>query len=391
MHYFLFVSLQRFYASTLESVQPKLKDAPLVVHEQGIVLDANEPACRSGISLGLSVSEARSIVRDGTFSRFEPDAFVSAQERWLDVCARFSDAIEPDEMHSAFIDLTGHPSPIDSAHELVGEIGRAWPNRAAIATTKWVTKAASTWRRLENVLLDATDGEQAIGRMPVSQLLPVPVEHRERLKFLGYRTIADVRAIPLEVLRSQFGEHALTIYQAARAGCTDHVKPVYPKETLACRISIPEGIDSSEHLSHALSELADTIMRSLHVRESQSRTLTLELIDEEGKRSVGMRTFTKPISCAKTAESALTLIAQKLVAKAKLPTVVIRAILRPLEPCQRDQLQLDGARQSSTAIGFALSRVRTAFGDSAVQQATHVVDPRNKQVLKAWKDATGWL
>src|SRR5688572_12155218 len=104
MHYILYARLEGFYTTVLLQKQPELRERPLVVHRDKAVLCVDEKGRSKGIHAGMPLSEAKAILRDGAFLPWEEGPYREAQEKWLDVCARFSDVIEPAEQHTAFVD-----------------------------------------------------------------------------------------------------------------------------------------------------------------------------------------------------------------------------------------------------------------------------------------------
>src|SRR5688500_18634546 len=101
MHYFLYVRLEGLYTGVQLEKLPELGERPLVVHRDKAVLCVDAKGRSKGIHAGMPLSEAKAILRDGTFLPWEEEPYREAQQRWLDVCARFSDVIEPVEQHTA--------------------------------------------------------------------------------------------------------------------------------------------------------------------------------------------------------------------------------------------------------------------------------------------------
>lgn len=393
MHYFLYVSLERFYVAALARSDPTRAEMPLVVFEGKVLLDANDAAERLGARVGMGLAEAKSLLRDTRFVELQPDDFKAQQERWLDVCAAFSDGIQTDGQHAAWIDLSLHADPMRSASELIEALSE-WQLRSCLSTVKWVAKAIALAGPIGQ-LEDACKPRCAIRQLKVRHLLPVSEPSRIRLRFLGYRTIGEVSALSLARLRSQFGPEGLTIYQAVAGGFSEPLQADYPPNAVALRERFVGGATLMEELESGLARLAASLGTALEAADQQSRRLELMLESELQSRRAS-RTFTKPIADGRSALAALKLLFREAIEARQLEDgeaiEAVRAIARPLEPCDRRQSSLLGVPAPSRSMPTqALQSVQRLFGQQAVKVASDVVEPRRKLLLKAWKDATGWL
>src|SRR5438270_9732087 len=153
MHYFLSLSLLHFSAETLLKngktppnaiICHHLPSNPIIVHHQKHVLDIDRKAGEAGAKIGMALSEAKALLPGATFLAWEEEHYREAQEKWLDVCAQFSDVIEPDTQCSAYLDLTGHPDPLAIAWQLQSELKEkhGWESRIGIAGSKWISRVA---------------------------------------------------------------------------------------------------------------------------------------------------------------------------------------------------------------------------------------------------------
>jgi len=73
--------------------------------------------------------------------------------------------------------------------------------------------------------------------------------------------------------------------------------------------------------------------------------------------------------------------------------MAIRARIENVTESKRVQQELTGRTTSvdrECGVMAAFQHVRTVFGDTAIIAGGEIVEPRRKQVLRVWKDATGW-
>jgi hypothetical protein len=398
MHYVLYVLLRGFYVS---AIQPQASDAALIVHRARRVLDCCELAAAQGVRIGSTLAEAKGICRGGRYLEWSEEPFREAQERWLDLCSAFSDVIEPEEQHSAWIDLQAHPDPQATAQQLLDQLIKSGFNaRGALAAARWQAKAFVLAQDPSAAgLLPSLDPLD----LPTRLLLPISEEHRQRLLFLGYRTLRDVSRLPLSVLREQFQHEGLRIRLAVRGGLHTPVAAAYPPGSLAERVSLDSPAAEVEPLENCLKELAQRLGDHLERRAEQSHYAALCIDFEEGESISLQRKFSKPLANRLSALSSL-----KLLVHDALPqisgrleergdrVVCLRAQALHLEPVRSRQETL-GLRQVEREPNpnahdptRVLDAVQSKFGDNAVRVASQLPEPRRKAVLRAWREATGW-
>lgn len=403
MHYIVHVRLLSFYVPSLTAQRPELADRPLIIHRNKTVLESSPEALALGITPGMRLQEAKILLKSGTgvSVAWEEELFRTHQEAWLDACCLYTDVVEPDRQHGAYLDISAHPDPLDIAEQLAQHLkNKGYIDfRIGLSRCKWVASLAT-----ERLSLDVGSPEwriaarEAIERpsefldpFPTDCLLPVLPEHRQRLCFLGYRTLGEVRRIPLRVLKEQFAEHAPLIHSASIGGVSEPVAAAYPKARVLASVAFEGGTDSPEDLDRGLRDLGGRVADMLMRRDAVSYHLQLEIEFEDGKSEPRQRVFAKPISNLASAIMAIRLLAGD---RFRQPIARITARIDKLEPAQKGQYELDGRTASTVQalhLGNAFRSIRTSFGDHAIQCGAALPLTRRERVLKAWKEATGWV
>jgi nucleotidyltransferase/DNA polymerase involved in DNA repair len=387
----LFVDIPRFLVTAHRRADPSLTDKPLLVHRDRKVLDRCELAKHAGVRLGMSLTEARSMLGPELVCReFEPDIYAPLQREWLEIATEYADLIEPTpEPGAANLDLSPHPFPALVASRFLAALTQLGHRvRACLSPTKWVSRALVPPEGLREVQLPGLE----LVREPVGRLLPVSPEARQRLEFLGYRRIGEVQRLSMETLRTQFPEEALIIQQAANGAWSEAVLPLYPLHSRADRFVFSPAIDDAERLERAFRRLAKCFAQHLSDRDEQGNILEL-WVHFEGKEAAfaTSRTFSRPLSRAREILTGLLLLYSPGEAGTEASITEIRLRMRDLKPTSRRQTMLPGLPLRDEQAGeVALARIRQKFGQGAVLRATEVQLPRRKAVLKAWGDAVGW-
>lgn len=359
------------------------RDGPVAVVRDGIVLDLNPIARQRGISVGMESRTARAIAHEIEILQWEADPFREEQERWLELCTEFTGIIEPDDQHSTYLDLSGHPNPTDVAEKLVrtlvAKTGLAV--RYGAARSKWLAQLSSD---VGDCGVAIRDPREFLTSLSVSRLTPLQPETRERLIFLGYRTVGQLFDIPPEILRQQFGQESLLIERAAKGELTDAVLPVYPKDSIIESLIFEGPVELLETLDQAFKDLAQRVGIRLAERSLQGQELEVSLELEERQKHLKRR-FSKPIHNPLSALASLKLILERAIDE---PVVAIRLRLRNLQPNKEKQKALLGPGKAMDPAAFHY--VRSVFGDKAVQLGSEIAVPRRVRVLREWKNALGW-
>ncbi len=401
MHYFLYIQLAGFYCAALEESDPILKLRPLVVHRDKVVLDSNALAKEQNVWKGMPLSEAKAILQDAHFQSWEEESYRLLQERWLTLANQYSDVIEPDQQHSAWIDLSNQPDAEAMSFDLCQQISQTvgLRSRIGMAGTKWLAKLSCENRPLNgskrisdqlSLREPCSDPASYLASLKTRQLTPVRSSSLERLEFLGYKTVGDVACIPLDVLRGQFGDESTHILSCARGKYFEQVKASFPPNSMGERFTFQGDVDDSLAVDRALQLIAAKLAERLRSEDLQSKDVLLQ-VDLEGEVLTARRRFTKAITNYPSAIASLRLLFNSLQVSQGISMIRVR--LEKVEPLIRVQKGWHGRIDSferSRGIASACDQVRSVFGDSAVVTGSEVKVPRRKLVLKAWKDATGW-
>ena len=376
----LWVELMEFYVENV--------DKPQVVHRGDIVLDANAAARKRGVTRGLLTKQARAILSEGEFISWESETYLRKQTDWLDLCIAYSNVIEPADQHAAWIDLSAHPDPIHIADELFRTLQRATKLTisSGLAGTKWLAQLAAKYDDCGPALRSPC---AFLAGLPVQELLPVPMECRQRLQFLGYSKIGDVAHIPFPVLREQFDQASYLISSSAKGGYYEPVDAAYPPASILEKFIFEGLAESLEVIQNTVEMLAQRIGRRLELQNLEGCLVSITLEYEDDKTKSIIRTFSKPLRDPKTVLPSLQLLLEKHLTK---PLVSIQILLSELKKVTVEQgtfLERIGTR-TPRKLESAIKKAQAVFGDNSVKLGKEIELPRRVHVLREWKNATGW-
>lgn len=355
---------------------------PLVVHDEGRLLDVCDLAAVRGAAPGMPLSQARALLAGARFVGFERETFREAQGRWLDQLVPFSDAIEPLSMHEAAIDLSMHPRPGEIARQVVQAVATVEPRVASGAgPSLWLARLA-----IDRESNATRDPARFLAPLPVSLLTPVNPSVRERLGTLGYQTIGDLQSVSLDVLRRQFGTTALTIQAAAMGRVAQPVRPLYPPGSAGGYVGVEGGTSSEQTLEAVLDRLAGEIGKRLAEEDRQTCELSVYIEHENGGKALS-RSFVKPIGDPRSLRIALGILVGE---RCEEDVYGVRATLPHLRRKAQHQAALFGQVADRERIAPAIGRLQSTFGDTVVRRASELHVPRRVRFLKALSFATGW-
>ncbi|MCA9413990.1 MAG: hypothetical protein KC944_22440 [Candidatus Omnitrophica bacterium] len=384
MHYIVYISVVGLYRRFLFG---DAQDSPKVVHRDRVLIDATPSARKLGARLGMSLTEAKSTLSGIEVIEWNPDHDDEALESWMAVLSEFTDRIEVGDPHSAFLDLTAHPDPMGIIQTMLDKL--VLPCRVGLGASKWIARATARDPQYGLPSVDFVVRPAKALRTYPTEVLPIPEDCVARLGFLGYRKISDVQQATLEVLKKQFGPIGSIVYQSSRGGIIQLVEPDYPRSTIGCRHYLAAPWETVEHRDEDLRRMAAMLAKPLVDADQAARTLTLTLVSEDGAKLESERIFSRPLRTGHQIFTAL----QSACGVEPIQAIEVRARLTELESSRARQYELAQLRADSPTetMRDAIENVQAAFGSNAVVAAADWKQPRRQLVLKAWKDATGWV
>jgi nucleotidyltransferase/DNA polymerase involved in DNA repair len=386
MHCLVYIRLCNFHVKALRL---ETLEVACYVTREGWVVDSNLAAHGLGIREGMQVAEAKMLSEGRGGYEWKSDDYVASQREWLDVCATLTDVIEPEEFNSAYLDLSAHPDPFDILNRLRGLLQKGgWKVKTGMAGTRWVAKLAAQ--------SGVQDGKPLLTpRRFISefktQYLPIQKDFGERLSFLGYKTIGEVAAIELEVLRKQFGNNALEILRYAQGGGNTCVQALYPPNSITESFRYEGVPETYECFEHGLKRTADQVAEKLAEEDLVGERLDLFLEHEEGETTHTGRTFSKPYHSSKSLWANVKLLASSADTSQVLSLRLRAGELRKLNRIQME-FEMGGWKTNrQEKISVAMRQVHGVFGQDSMKLGSQIQESRRQKVLRAWRSFNGWV
>jgi DNA polymerase IV len=377
-----YLRIQRFYVRSLGLDE---HPDPVVIVKGESVLDINPAGIRRRVESEMSARDAKASLMGGVFREWNSAEYTAAQHAWLDLATEFSDVIEPDEQHTAWIDLTSHPDPLATYRSMLEFI----PNcEGGIAENKWLAKLAAGRDPEMSAVFDPT---AFLYDLPVGMICQLTPAQSAKLSFLGYGTCGRCLQIPLDVLQKQFGDQAITVWNVVRGYGHEAVHSIYPEKSVADRFYFPNPIEDSTVVEAALLKLSDNLSNRMSSQDLFGSRLRLTIEYEELPVQAVERCFTRPLHDRRSIHFASKRMFDSVASQH--PITGIRILIPELEKKKRHQQSFDhlAAREKQSRAETAVRCVRKSYGDGSIILAKDVEVPRRLLVLKEWRDATGWI
>jgi nucleotidyltransferase/DNA polymerase involved in DNA repair len=407
MRWLLYVALPGFYLHNLGP--PPHSGFRVVLHEKRVI-EACAGALLRGAYPGMSESEVKTLLQsEAQYLIIDEEQLRPARNAWLDLGLDFADAIEPESPASAWFDLTAHPRPAEVADAFLRHLVEKLPYSqlvSGLASNRWVAKLAAQLIHPGEVprgipcIESVTNQAAFLAPLPTERLVPVAPEHRQRLIALGYRRIGEVASAANSLLRRPFGEDALKILASAQGKWPDPIRACYPPASWHTCFQLEEPITNHLVLESIYQDLAEAGSQALIEKDEIARHIWLKLECESGRHASAQRPFGKPTREGRAMNTLLSLIGKEAWNALQLDNqeveegvAAVHLRLLDLIPAPRVPQALPGTygnRERAIAAETALRRVKGVHGDQAVIPAALITLSRRDQLLRLWRQATGW-
>ncbi len=369
--------MDAFYASVEQLRRPELRGRPVVVgHDgpRGVVAAASYEARRFGIRSAMPSATARRLCRQAIFLPADFPAYREASTRVFSVLRRYTPVIEPLALDEAYLDLSGdrdaRAAAEATARKLKAEVREATGGLTAsigVGTCKVVAKVGSDLRKPDGMVVVPPGDEAAfLAPLPLRVLPGLGPAAEKRLQGLGLRTVADLVALPEDVLRGRLGNSAAG-FRALAIG--DDPRPVtvpgMPR-SISREVTFEKDVEDPGRLRQAVRALAQDVTRSLRVQALWARTVRLKI------RYQGFETHTLQATVGSGTDSdrEFLAIADRLLTQALAGGRPVRLIgigAAGLAEAGQPDL-LDGAGARDRALDQAMDELRQRFGSGAVRR-----------------------
>ncbi len=200
----LHCDLNNFFASVSLLSNPTLKDMPVAVcgdkeNRHGIILAKNESAKKCGVKTAETIFEAKRkcpelVLLPPLYKEYEKYSKLAQN-----IYRRYTDMIEPFGIDECWLDVTGSTVLFGSGEQIANSIKNDIKKELGITASVGVSfnkifaKLGSDMKKPDAVTVISRENfKEKVWPLPISDLLFVGKQTKEKLKSLGISTIEDI-------------------------------------------------------------------------------------------------------------------------------------------------------------------------------------------------------
>ncbi|NLC57350.1 MAG: DNA polymerase IV [Armatimonadetes bacterium] len=376
----LHVDMDAFYAAIEQRERPELRGKPVIVggsvEDRGVVSAASYEARRFGVHSAQPTAQARRLCPEGVFLPVRPHLYRQVSRQVMAILRHYTPLVEPLSIDEAFLDVTGSRSLFGDGEAIARAIQARIRSElqltasVGVAPNKFLAKLASDLRKPNGLVVVPPDQVAAFLRdLPVSRLWGVGPATERQLTRLGLRTIGEVAACPVAVLRLRLGAAGEALHRLAHGEDDRPVEPDTEAKSIGRETTFAEDIGNTATLERVLLALAEEVAARLRRKGVCGRTITLKLRFADFTTLTRARSLSEPTALAETIYPVARDLFRAVERDRKVRLLgVTVSNLTPGRPARQLNLfvPLDDRRER---LAETVDALRERFGDAIVQRA----------------------
>ncbi|MBB1508894.1 DNA polymerase IV [Tessaracoccus sp. MC1756] len=376
------VDMDAFYASVEMARHPELRDVPMFVggSTRGVVLSANYPARRYGITAGMPSSRARRLCPQVAVVHPDHDHYGAVSTGIGEIFDTFTDKVEMASIDEAFIDLTTAMRRLGEDPVTVGEQLRAQVMdeqgvacSVGIGPNKFIAKLASKQAKPDGLrLVQAQDVIAFLHPLPVDAIWGVGEVTAGKLRKLGLETVRDLANTPRATLQRAMGDHlGAMLFDLSWGRDERSVLARQPAEhSVGSQETFARDTDDAAIVATEILRMAERTAARMRAQEMVSRTVTLSVRFADFTtitRTGTLKAFTDRTNDVYA--EAMRLYGKLNLQRARVRRVGVRMEKLVPKATTYEQPALDEPAHGWSEAEQAVDRAVLRFGPKAVQRA----------------------
>ncbi|WP_293013310.1 DNA polymerase IV [Paracoccus sp. (in: a-proteobacteria)] len=299
------IDMDAFYASVEQRDDSELRGKPVAVgggSMRGVVAAASYEARVFGIRSAMPSVTARRLCPDLIFvrPRFEIYRDISGQIR--DIFADYTPLIEPLSLDEAYLDVTDHLWPGQTATQVAREIrarireATALTASAGVSYNKFLAKLASDQNKPDGLCVITPDrGPDFVLALPVGKFHGIGPATAGKMRAMGIETGADLRAQDLDFLTRRFGKSGRYYWNISRGIDHRQVRSDRIRKSVGAENTYFTDLMDLAQAHDALAPLAGKVWRHVSRHGLRGRTVTLKVKFSDFQQITRARTLPRAV------------------------------------------------------------------------------------------------
>ncbi|HJE52598.1 MAG TPA: DNA polymerase IV [Tessaracoccus flavescens] len=283
------IDMDAFYASVEMARHPELQHVPMFVggSTRGVVLSANYPARRFGITSGMPSSRARRLCPQVAVVHPDHEHYGAVSDGIREIFDTVTDKVEMASIDEAFLDLTTALRRLGGDPELIGERIRAQVMdeqkvacSVGIGPSKFIAKLASKQAKPDGLVRVREDQVIAfLHPLPVDAIWGVGEVTAGKLHRLGLGHVRDVANTPRATLQRALGDnHGSLLFDLAWGRDDRSVLAREPAEhSVGSQETFGRDTDDEQIVSTEILRMADRTAARMRAQHMVGKVVTLSI------------------------------------------------------------------------------------------------------------------
>ena len=375
------MDLDAFFTSCEQREQPEYKRLPVIVGalpgHRGVVAAASYEARKFGIHSAMPISEAYRRCPDAVYLRPDIEKYRRISRHVFQILETITPAVEAASIDEAYLDMNGLEKLMGTPETIGREIKRrilaetGLTASVGIGPNRLIAKLGSEHRKPDGLAVVPPDQVlDFLAPMPVANLRGLGRQTQKIFNRLGIRTVAQLRAVPLQKLEEHLGEKAAASFHRQAFGiASDKVVPGRARKSISKETTFETDVRDHTVLHDTLRELAADVAKTAR-REGLSGSIVTLKIRFEGFET---RTRQHKRSTPTNDQREIIKLVWQLFLDGNLPKKPVRLIGVGIssweedKPAQADLFDQPEQREDTQRLLKTIDAVSEKFGKSMLQ------------------------
>lgn len=389
----LHVDMDAFYASVEELDDPGLAGKPVVVggdpDGRGVVAAANYAVRQYGVHSAMPAAQAKRLCPHAIFIRPRMHRYVGLSAEIREIFARYTPLVEPLSLDEAFLDVSASLCLFGDGREIALRIKRDIREElglvasVGVAPNKFLAKLASDLDKPDGlVVVPADDVEGFLAPLPVSRLWGVGKVSVRGLAELGVHTVADLRALPEELLSNRLGRSAAHLVRLA-CGIDDRkVVPDRDSKSISHETTFSVDIGDVDILRSWLLELGEQVATRLRHQDLRAKTVFIKVRYADFRTVTRSESLDAPSSVTRELYAVAVRLLETELARNPQPVRLLGMGTSGVsaETLEQGELFGEAERARQRRIDRVVDAIKTRFGNRALRRGGGARRPGDRRL-----------
>jgi len=282
------LDMDAFYAAIEQRDNPSLRGKPVIVggdpDRRGVVSTCSYEARKYGVHSAMASKTAIRLCPHAVFVYPRFGAYEEASRQFMNICADYTDLIEPLSLDEAFLDVTENKKNMTSATLIAQEIRKrifaetGLTASAGVSYNKFLAKTASEINKPDGIaVIKPGCAEKFLETLPIGKFFGVGKVSEKKMIGLGINNGLDLKNTDLEKLVKHFGKAGKFYYEIVRGIDHREVTPYRERKSYGREITLDEDILDMDLIHSILREIAEELEDAFRRKSLKGKTITLKV------------------------------------------------------------------------------------------------------------------